>query len=107
MPSAIVANGSAYRLRHVSQFPENLVQGATAEFRILPRGSVQIVHVSPMMAIMMDFHGLGVDVRLVLTCGIRQWVKLKRPIGCLRRCAANYCDRATDRESCDDRAPID
>ena len=64
MPAAIVANGSADIFGNAVDVAQQVLDTLFAEFRMLLDGGVQIIHIGGMMLIMVQRHGLRVDVRL-------------------------------------------
>ena len=63
MPAAVVADGGFDVFGHDRQIVrQHLVQRLAVKFRMLGDGGVEVVHVSRVMLVVMDFHRLLVDV---------------------------------------------
>src|SRR5689334_12099273 len=82
--ATIVTHGGPHRLGHGTQVCQNLLEGAAGPLCTVARSLVEIVDVGRVMAVVVDFHRLGVNVRLILGRRIGQRVELKWPRCCLR-----------------------
>ena len=87
--SVRMSSGSALRLPRIS------CSGFAAQSRALRRRGVEVVDVGRMVAVVMDLHRLGVDVRLVLVCRVGQGIE---PEGSRRRLGVSRADDARGRD---------
>ena len=74
----VVADHRSDVLRHVVQVAEQVLDAAILQLWVLLQRRVQIVDVRPVVAIVVDLHGLRVDVRLEGVEAIRKRRQLVR-----------------------------
>ena len=95
VPAAVVAHQGADVVRQRIEVGEDLVQRLCGPVAALRRRGVEVVDVGRMVAVVMDLHRLGVDVRLVLVCRVGQGIEFE---GSRRRLGVSRADDARGRD---------
>ena len=72
MAATAVLHRDARRLRHAAQVANQVLDGFACQIRLSGDGFIEIGHVGRVVFVMVNFHGLGVNVRFERVKGIRE-----------------------------------
>ena len=86
MAATLVANGGAYLFGHRVQIGDEIVDGSGGKLRVVGHSRIQVVHVGLVMLVVVQMHGLGVDVWLERVVGVRKCRQSERAGGSSRSC---------------------
>ena len=81
MPPGVVAQHRAHVLGNLADVAQKVLDRLAGQVGVLLQRAVGVVHVRLMVAVVMDLHGLGADVRLERIEAVRKRRKLISHVG--------------------------